>query len=200
MNELYRDYLHLGLVRNGHFLLSSGRHSGVYIDKDAIYRSSIFNETIQRLGDLCFQFLVEPTREVVIIGPAIAGAVLAAPVWYRLSNMIRRSTITFAYPEKINGEMTFRRGYDQHLKGKDIILVEDVIETGASVTSTANAVASCGGKVIGCVCIWNRTFWCHDDFPVYPLISKHVESYPKDNCLLCIARIPLTDPKSAKPK
>lgn len=195
MNELYHDYLRLGLIRNGHFLLSSGWHSEVYIDKDAIYRSSIFSETVYQLADAYFILSPGPTREVVITGPAVAGAVLAAPVWYRLSNMIRRPDITFVYPEKINGRMIFRRGYDRHLINKDVVIIEDIITTGASVTATANAVTTCGGKVLGCLCIWNRTFWSHNDFPVHSLISKRIESWTSNTCPLCRERISLTAPK-----
>lgn len=195
MNTLYNKYSRLGIIREGHFLLTSGRHSNVYIDKDAIYRSSAFRETIKQLTEACLTFSTTPTKGLVITGPAVAGAVLAAPVWREMYTLSWQPDITFVYPEKINGGMVFRRGYDMHLKGKEVIIIEDIITTGSSVTATAKAITDCGGKVIGCACIWNRTFWTHGDFPIRTLINRPLDAWPGHACKLCQARIPLIDPK-----
>lgn len=195
MDTLYSTYIKFGIIRKGHFLLSSGRHSDIYIDKDMVYRSPLFTETIRQLAEACYQFSATPTKGLVITGPAVAGAVLAAPVWYKLNNISWKPDITFVYPEKMDGGMTFRRGYDKHLDGKEVILVEDIITTGRSVEQTAEAVKFNGGKVTGCVCIWNRTFWKHPDFPIHSLINVPIDSWTEEDCPACQKGIPLTDPK-----
>lgn len=195
--NMYEQYKKHDIIRNGHFLLSHGRHSRLYIDKDKIYRSPVFYDTITGLEKLIYKFALPD--QFVITGPAIAGAVLAAPVWAQVQYQYPLGAVSFVYPEKIKNIMTFRRGYDEHLNGKTVIIVEDIITTGVSVLQTAKAINDCGGKVLGCVCIWNRSSWFTGQFLTHSLINKLVQSWPQEFCPVCAeGNIPLTDPKEAK--
>ena len=139
----------------------------------------------------------------IITGPAIAGAILAAPIALKLNKI-------FVYPEKAvesrlaadpNGGvvetkvMKFQRGYDKRLKGSRVLIIEDIITTGGSVEKTITAVKKCGGKVVGISVIWNRGRIYFDGLLNLSLINEFVPSYWPDRCPNCQAGEPLQDPK-----
>lgn len=195
MKELFEKH---GIIKMGHFKLTSGKHSPQYINKDAIYCNPVlFNKVVMKMvRDLDLYI----NTFDVITGPAIAGAVLAAPISLQLFDKI------FVYPEKVEdnplagnpGEwtkMVFRRGYDKILKGKRIWIVEDIITTGSSVEKTINAVEKCGGNVVGISVIWDRGRRYIAGFPTLSLINEFVPSYWPDECPNCKAGEKLQDPK-----
>lgn len=187
MKELFKKY---NIIKTGHFLLTSGRHSNQYIDKDAIYcNPRLFCKVIRNMWSKLALYI---NRFDIITGPAIAGAVLAGPISYQFVDKI------FVYPEKIDGEMVFRRGYNKIIKGKRVWLIEDIITTGSSIDKTIKAVLKCGGKVVGISVIWDRSkFWVPADNNIqfFPLISEYVSSYEPEECPDCQAGKPLMDPK-----
>jgi len=182
-----------GGIQHGHFALTSGRHSDQYINKDALFRSPLFNSIIFQLADVCHSFPINSTT--IITGPAVAGAILAAPVWFHLYRRYHPTELGFVYSEKINGRLVFHRGYDRHLQGKQVVIIEDIITTGGSVSSIATLITKYGGTVIGCACIWNRLGWNPFDFSTKALINEMVDSWTPEECPLCKNNIPLTSPK-----
>jgi len=185
-----------GIIREGHFLLTSGRHSNLYIDKDRIFRSNLYQSIVCDLATLAYKHF-DISQIDVITGPAVAGAVLAAPVCLEIQRRAAMDKpIYFVYPEKIDGKMVFRRGYDEFLWGRNVLIVEDIVTTGKSIMQTVAAIYACGGTVEGTISVWNRTGWQYFYFSVISLINELVESWAPENCLLCQEkRIPLTDPK-----
>lgn len=180
-----------GVIREGHFLLTSGKHSNIFVDKDRIFRSSLFPMIIEKLTSACSLLTMESVS--VITGPAVAGAILAAPVYYK-SQQTYGKHIHFVYPEKEGEKMVFRRGYDLFLANERVVIIEDVITTGKSVTKTVDAIHACSGTVQGVVCIWNRTGWQSKDFPTIALINKKVDCWEQSVCPLC-KEMPVTNPK-----
>ena len=201
------------VIKEGHFKLTSGRHSRVYINKDDIYSNESLFRTVVNM--MCTAIVLDYGYFDIITGPAIAGAVLAAPISLNLGK-------PFVYPEKkmelsresymCHGEphfynnivstgMEFRRGYDKKLKGKRVVIVEDIITTGKSVNQTIDAIKECGGTVDKIFAIWNRTgafFSPPTDGDVISLINEYVESWDEKECELCKEGIPLTDPKTGE--
>jgi orotate phosphoribosyltransferase len=187
----------------GHFLLSSGRHSGQYINKDAIYCiPGLFSWLVRKFASILDNDF-ESTGYTIITGPAIAGTVLAAPIAIKLNKI-------FVYPEKgVRSEfkeypigqivksnvMEFRRGYNKIIEGEKVVIVEDIITTGASVQKTIDAIKHCGGECVGILSIWNRGTWAKG-IKMVSLVNKFIESWPANNCPLCKNNIPLTDPKN----
>ncbi len=173
------------IIKKGHFNLTSGRHSDTYINKDSIYCTPGLYEhiTLKMARMISEEFICD-----VITGPAIAGAVLATTIAQFLGK-------TFIYPEKIDGNMVFRRGYDKILKNEEVVLVEDIITTGGSVNKTIGAIEECGGEVTGIIVIWNRTNWSTDKCKTLSIINEPVESWEPESCPLCAKNIPLQDPK-----
>jgi len=179
------------IIKKGHFFLSSGQHSDTYINKDSIFCNPyVFHKIVHKITKLTISFKYD-----IITGPAVAGAILAAPVSIILSNK------KFVYPEKFKSNdnidyMCFRRGYDKIIKNQKILIIEDIITTGSSVIKTMNSICNLGGSVAGIICIWNRTNWKPDNnIKIESIINKQVESWVKNECPLCSKNIPLTDPK-----
>ena len=177
------------IIMEGHFKLRSGKHSNFYINKDSIYSNP---ELFSRVGIGLVEKIQQNFNDYdIITGPAIAGAILASPISIILNK-------TLVYPEKDeNSGMVFRRGYDKILKNKKVVIVEDIVTTGNSIILTKDAVELCGGKVIGCVVIWNRS---GDDtllpLEMHSLIKNVVKAWDLIDCPLCSNKIELTDPKS----
>jgi len=199
MGELINSYLleKHGVVLSGHFKLTSGKHSNTYINKDSIYCKTDLFELVIR--NMIFEIAMSFNGYEVITGPAIAGAILAAPI----ANTIGK---TFVYPEKVEDQplhgdpskwwkMEFRRGYDKVIKDKRVLIVEDIITTGSSVEKTIKAIQECDGIPIGVMAIWNRTGW--HKLSIKSLINEKVDSWwPQNNgCPLCIEGVPLQDTK-----
>ena len=195
MKKLFEKY---NVIKTGHLKLTSGKHSGQYINKDAIYSNPmLFNRVVMKMVR-CLDSYINTFD--VITGPAIAGAILAASISLQLFDKI------FVYPEKVEDDplagnpdkwakMDFRRGYDKILKDKRVWIVEDIITTGGSVEKTILAVEKCGGEVAGISAIWNRGIWRWRDSPL-SLINEFVPSYWPDECPYCReGRVSLTDPK-----
>jgi orotate phosphoribosyltransferase len=184
------------VIKNGHFQLTSGRHSDTYINKDSIYCIPELFELIILEMSLIIR---NSFHYDIITGPAIAGAVLAAPIANSLSTI-------FIYPEKVqlcsldyevvDEEMQFRRGYDKVLENNiNVVIVEDIITTGKSVELTTEAIEKHGAQVSGIVSIWNRTGWKTDKCSTVSLIDEPVESWDPESCPLCVEGIPLQNPK-----
>jgi orotate phosphoribosyltransferase len=179
------NMLKKNVILDGHFELASGRHSNKYVNKDGIFSdATLFSVTAKKLIDVIEQ---EGLEFDIITGPAVAGAILAAPISIVLGK-------DFVYPEKnpVYESMEFRRGYGKKLEGKKVIIVEDIITTGGSVNKTIEAIEENGGDVEKVYCIWNRSG--KDDIlkvSLTSLISEVVESYKKEDCPLCKEDIPI---------
>jgi len=194
LQKQYKSLLRDGnVIKRGHFKLTSGRHASLYINKDAIFCNPLlFRLSVTYLIEV---IAMKHSLTPVITGPAIAGAVLAAPVAQGLNR-------TFVYPEKVDGEMVFRRGYDKVIDGKPVLVVEDIVTTGLSVRKTFDAIERSGGLIDGVVAIWNRSGEGFGNIPCDFLIDHKISSWDPKDCPECNVTntkpLPLTDPKTGK--
>lgn len=165
-----------GVLLEGHFLLTSGRHSNRYLQCAKIFRNTRYSE------ELCAA-LADYYREAgvdVVIGPAM-GAVQMA---YEVSRSLKCENF---FAERENGVMTLRRGFAVQ-PGQKVLLVEDVITTGGSVREVLELVKQAGGEVVGVGSIVDRTGGKIDfGVPFHAVISLDVESWEAADCPLCKA-------------
>ena len=193
--NLESEFKRYGVILEGHFKLTSGRHSNLYINKDKAFTHNIlYREIVDQMVQILFK-KYKPNDYDIITGPAVAGLSLASPI----ALFTRKD---YVYPEKSNTiitgrkEMIFRRGYDKVLKNKRVIITEDIITTGSSVQQTIDAVNKCDGRVICVLSIWNRSNWGPSICPLYSLIESEVQSWDPEDCPMCKEGIELQDPKS----
>jgi len=183
--ELSKQLKERGVILEGHFKLTSGRHSDKYVNKDTAFCDPYLFKTLFQQ----FLYCQGGMQYDVVTGPAIAGAVLAAPVGLFLDKV-------FVYPEKVEGKMVFRRGYDKIIKDQKVLILEDIITTGGSVQKTIDSIKECGGIPMGVIAIWNRSGWKPVDCLCISMVNEQVKSWEPDECPLCKEGIPLQDPKA----
>lgn len=162
----------VGALLEGHFLLSSGKHSEKYCqcakllqypDKSEI----VLRQVVENLKNIKFD---------VIVGPAMGGIIVA----YEIARQTGKRAI---FTERVEGKMVFKRGFEIH-QGERVLIAEDVITTGKSSLETAEVIKELGGEVIGIACIVDRS---NADilFPVFGAVKIQIDVYDKDNCPLC---------------
>jgi orotate phosphoribosyltransferase len=141
----------------GHYVYSSGLHGDFYLNKDALYTHPL------KLDDICVM-LTDLAVNVygnifdTVLAPAIGGIVLGQNIAYNAA-LNRSEEVYFAYAEKHPANKyirTIRRGYQHVIRGRNVLLVDDVITTGATLVGMAQAVYAMGESVIGSVVICDR--------------------------------------------
>lgn len=168
-----------GVLLEGHFLLTSGRHSGRYLQCARIFRNTRYSEEL--CAALAAHF--KDDRVDIVIGPAL-GAVQMA---YEVSRALGCENF---FAEREDGSMTLRRGFAIE-PGQRILVVEDVVTTGGSVREVLEIVRQAGGEIVGVGSIVDRTGGRIDfGVPFHSVISIEVESYEPSECPLCKAGAP----------
>jgi len=162
-----------GALLEGHFLLSSGKHSQKYIQcAKLLQHPDIAEKCIAQVAgkiNLTFD---------TVIGPAMGGIIPS----YILGRQLNKKTI---FSERVDNIMTLRRGFEI-IPNEKFLIMEDVITTGKSSLEVKELVERYGGMVVGYACIANRglaTF----NLPVFEAIKLEFETYDAHNCPLCQA-------------
>src|SRR5207237_7266628 len=178
-----------GALRDGHFGLKSGRHSGRYLEKFLVLQyPSLGVEIGRRFGDALAEY--EPT---LVVGPTTGGVLLAFETARQLSGLLGREVRgVFAEPARGDGaeHRELRRGWPVSADER-VVLVDDILTTGASLTETADAVRSAGAEPLAAAVIVDRsTTAIAAGFPVHALGSIQIESWLPQDCRLCAASVP----------
>lgn len=178
-----------GVLLEGHFRLTSGRHSNKYLQCAKIFRNTKYSEEL--CAALAEQFADEGVE--VVIGPAM-GAVQMA---YEVSRHLKCEN--FFAEREADGKMALRRGFEVK-PGMKVLLVEDVVTTGGSVKEVLELVKAAGADVVGIGSIVDRTGGKIDfGVPFKSVISVEVESWEPENCPLCKeGKLELVKPGSRK--
>ncbi|MEG1442534.1 MAG: orotate phosphoribosyltransferase, partial [Oscillospiraceae bacterium] len=134
------------VLLEGHFLLTSGRHSDKYMQCAKIFQNAKYSEPL--CGELVEKYKNDNVE--VVIGPAIGAIQMAYEVGKQLG--VRN---IFAERDE-NGKMTLRRGFTIE-KGERVLIVEDVVTTGGSVKEVVELVKNQGGNIVGIGSIVDRT-------------------------------------------
>jgi orotate phosphoribosyltransferase len=183
------------VVSDSHFVYSSGRHSSVYVNKDALY---VHPRTIAALCRLMAEGYYDADAIDAVVGPVLGGIVLSQWVAHHL-NARRTSGETLAiYAEKgsdaVDKQFFFGRGYDQYIPGKRILVVEDVLTTGGSARQVVELVRQHGGNVVGLSALCNRGNVqpaVVGGAPVQALVSIALETYAAEACPFCRDGVPI---------
>ncbi|MFA7329892.1 MAG: orotate phosphoribosyltransferase [Candidatus Delongbacteria bacterium] len=163
----------------GHFLLTSGRHSPNYFQCALVLQHPVYARTLCGLLAESFRAL-EPQS---VIAPAVGGIVVAVETGRQLGVPAR-------FAERQEGRMTLRRGF-QLEPGERVLVVEDVVTTGGSVQEVIDLVAAAGAVPVGVGVIVDRsagrTCFIHQGRALH-LAACHTQdvvSYAADDCPLC---------------
>ncbi len=162
----------------GHFLLTSGMHSGHYIEKFRLLEKPIFANRV--FDEMAIKF--KHDKVDLVVGPAIGGIILAYGVAERLG-------CNYAFLERVDGKLTFRRGFEVK-DNQRVLLVEDVITKGTSVREML--VTLNYKNVIGLVSMVERGDVNFGLPRQETLIRLDFPTYKPEDCPFCKAGVELT--------
>ena len=181
----------VGAFRSGHFVFTSGRHSDSYVLKDAMYAYT--RETSQVCREMAERFKNGGIEAV--IGPAIGAAILAQWTAYHLCEITGREVFAVYADKDGQGGFIIKRGYDQVVKGKKVLVVEDLTTTGGSIKKVVEAARAAGADVVGAIAIVNRGHVKKEDVGnperFEQLLSVELDSWEEKDCDLCNTGIPV---------
>ncbi|DAB35360.1 MAG TPA: orotate phosphoribosyltransferase [Sulfurospirillum sp. UBA12182] len=187
--NLKNIYIDAGAYLQGHFLLSSGKHSEFYLQSAKVLEDpKVAEELAKNLAKIIQEYGLKVDT---VCSPALGG-VLAG---YELA---RALGVRFIFAERVAGEMTIRRGFEVKA-GENVLMCEDIITTGGSVLEASREVQKQGGVVVGFAALANRGFCkrvggdletqptCKlpNDVPFFALGDFEFDVYDADECPLC---------------
>ena len=163
-----------GAVLEGHFLLTSGLHSGGYVQSAQALQYPQHAET---LGSWIADSFSDTAVDVVI-SPAVGGIVIGQEV-------ARALKVRAIFGEREGGVMTLRRGFEV-AAGERVLVVEDVTTTGGSVREIMQVAQERQGRIVGVGVILNRSPGQIDlGVPLHVLALLQIQNYQPDTCPLC---------------
>jgi len=172
------------LISEGHFQYTSGRHGKAYVNKDALYPHVDIASAVGR----AFAERFTGDEIDVVVGPALGGIILSQWTAHHLSRLNQREVLS-VYAEKVEDTLALKRGYDKLVRGKKVLVVEDVVTTGSSVDKTMTAIRNAGGHVFGVAVICNRGGLTLADLKdvtaLYDLAKLPLDSWAPQDCPLC---------------
>jgi len=171
-------------------LTSSGRHTGWYLNKDALYTHTEMTSELCRA--IAEQFA--DNKPEVVIAPALGGIILSQWTAYHLTKMLGYEVLA-VYAEKDEGLFVIRRGYDALIADKRILVVEDTLTTGASAKKVIGATRAQKGNVIGLGVICNRGKITARHVGGVPrlvsLTTINIDTWMEEECPLCEQNVPI---------
>ncbi len=175
-----------GAVLDGHFVLTSGRHSDTYVQCARVLENTPLTT---RLGRSAAARIGE-RRVDLVASPAVGGIVFGFAVAQALG-------VKFIFTEREGGEMVFRRSFDVPA-GSRVLVVEDVVTTGGSVAEVVALVKAAGAEVVGVVSLIDRGGEKAFAEELWPLLQLEVESWDPSECGLCASGVPVHSPGSRR--
>jgi orotate phosphoribosyltransferase len=170
----------------GHFLLSSGKHSDQYVQCAKVLR---FPDQAEKV----LKPVVEQLKSLKIdkvVGPAMGGVIVS----YEIGRQLGKESI---FTERKDGVMELRRGFEIKA-GERVIITEDVVTTGKSTIETKKVLESLGAEVLGVACIADRRAQGVEiDIPIYSAIKLEITAWDPSDCPVCKEnKLPLVKPGS----
>lgn len=140
------------VIRDDHFVYTSGKHGEVYINKDALYpHTEQTSEVCKLFADHCKDMDID-----TVIAPTLGGVILSQWTAYHLSHL-KHKEVAGVYAEKMpDKSFAITRGYDKYVKGKKVLVLEDLTNTGGSVKKIVDLVKNEGGEVVAVGVMVNR--------------------------------------------
>lgn len=183
--DVFRD---CDAILEGHFILSSGLRSPVFLQKAMVFRQPKKAET------LC-KALAEKIRAAgfadvsQVVSPAVGGIIPG----YETARHLGLPAI---YTERVDGEFALRRGFEI-AKGEKVLVVEDIVSTGLSIRECISCLKALGADVVAAACLIDRSAGEADiGVPLVALANFKVPAYPADALPPELAALPAVKPGS----
>jgi orotate phosphoribosyltransferase len=192
-NDVLEEFRSAGALLEGHFILSSGLHSPVFLQKMFVFQDPARTERVCRA-------LAEKIREAFgsvdyVVSPAVGGIVPG----YETARHLSAKAI---FVERENGVFALRRGFAIP-EGARVVMVEDIVTTGLSSRECLTSLAEHPGTILGAACLIDRSGGKADlGVPLVSLVQLDIPAYPSDQLPPDLAALPAIKPGSRglKPK
>lgn len=189
-DEVLSEFRASEALLEGHFKLSSGRHSAHYLQCARVLMDP---QRASRLALALAQKLPRDIRSQVdkVVSPAMGGVIIG----HEMGRALEKEAI---FVERPTGTFEFRRGFrlDQ---GDKVLMVEDVVTTGLSSREAIETIREAGGEVIAAVALVDRSAGSVEfDVPFFPLVQLSFPTYAEDELPPALAALPVEKPGSRK--
>ena len=188
--EVLAEFRASHALLEGHFLLSSGRHSAFYLQCARVLMDP------ERAGRLALALVHKLPRDLrsqarKVVSPAMGGIIIGHEVGRALG-------VEAVFLERPEGVFELRRGFDIQ-EGEKVLVVEDVITTGLSSHEAIKAIGRAGGDVVAAAALVDRTGGSVDlGVPFHALVTINFPTYAEDELPAELASLPAMKPGSRK--
>ncbi len=179
------------LIPNDHFVGTSGNHIDTYINKDLLF---LHPEAASEVG-LIFAEKYKDADIEAVVAPAVGGIILSQWTAYHLSKIKGKEVFGLYTDKTADKDQIFTRGYEAFVKGKKVLVVEDLVTTGGSVVKVVNAVKKAGGNVVDVCVMVNKNPEAVNSttlgIPFSSLSEYPIPVYAPEVCPLCKSGVPV---------
>ncbi|QTD55310.1 orotate phosphoribosyltransferase [Parasphingorhabdus cellanae] len=188
--EILEEFRASDALLEGHFILSSGRHSARYLQCARVLMDPA---RAARLTNALVAKMPPDIRDAIdiVVSPAMGGVI----VGHEMGRALGTEAIFLERPE---GIFELRRGFSLE-SGQKVLMMEDVVTTGLSSREAIKAIGEAGGEVVAAGALVDRSNGAASfDVPFFPLVTLEVPSYADNEVPAELAAIPTTKPGSRK--
>ena len=188
--DVFNIFKESGAIFEGHFKLTSGLHSGVYMQCARLLQ---YPDKADRIAEAAAGILskdIDIEKVNTVISPAVGGILWGYMLAFRLGKKM-------IFTERADGGMQLRRGFSLE-EGEKVIIAEDVITTGGSVKEVIKICEDNGAEVAGIISIVDRNSGVDFGYPYYNMLKIDIEIYDPGQCPMCSEGREIVYPGSRK--
>lgn len=175
--DVFNIFKESGAIFEGHFKLTSGLHSGAYMQCAKLLQYPDRADKLAKAAAGILSKDINIGKVDTVISPAVGGI-----LWgYMLAFRIEKKMI---FTERTDGEMQLRRGFDLR-EGEKVIIAEDVITTGGSVKEVIKICEDRGAEVARVISIVDRNSGVDFGYPYYNMLKIDIEVFEPEKCPMC---------------
>jgi orotate phosphoribosyltransferase len=180
-----------GYISGSHIVATSGKHVDTYLNKDAIYpHTSAVSAVCKAIAEVFANSEIE-----AVVGPSLGGIILSQWTAYHLSHSSGRDVLGIYTEKTADKDQILTRGYDALVRGKRVLIVEDILTTGQSLAKVVRAVKGAGGIVVAACAMVNRDPDKIDSTvigaPLQTLAELRLPAWDAVECPMCKANVPI---------
>jgi orotate phosphoribosyltransferase len=180
-----------GYISESHIISTSGKHLDAYLNKDAIYpHTCAVSMVCKAMAELFAGENVE-----AVVGPSLGGIILSQWTAYHLSELTGRDVLGIYTEKNQSKNQILTRGYDALVKGKRVLVVEDILTTGESLAKVVRTVKAAGGTVVATCAMVNRDPDKIDEHvigaPLKTLAAFCLPAWDEADCPMCKNNVPI---------
>lgn len=186
-DEVLDIFRECGAILEGHFILTSGKHSPVFLQKARVF---MYPDKTEQLCSALAEKIKNSGHFPIdcVISPALGGLVPG----YETA---RHLGVPAMWVEREKGKFTLRRF--ELTVGARVVVIEDIVTTGLSIRETVQCMRDMGAEVVACACLIDRSAGSADtDVPLIALADYEVPAYEPDQLPIELQAIPPIEPGS----